>query len=173
MTQLLEIQRDYCQKALSMGAEHAQIFTPDELVFDPRTLIKCMYGCSDWGKGHTCPSRPNNISLAGWKETLLRYKWGIIIHSHEAKLNQEISYELERQAFFAGYYFASSLSDCKLCASCAGHAGHECLNPKKARLAFHSVGIDIFATAHRFSLPIKTLEHEDSEENWYAAAFIE
>ncbi|MCL1975465.1 MAG: DUF2284 domain-containing protein [Firmicutes bacterium] len=166
-------QEKFCQAALKMGALHAQVFTIDELVFDPRTLIKCMFGCNDWGKGHTCPSRAGNISLKEWQETLSFYRWGLIIHSNQAKLNQDIAYELERQAFFAGYYFAFSMSDCKLCADCAGNSGEPCRFPKKARPAFHSVGIDIFATARHFNLPIETLEHEEEQQNWYAALFVE
>ncbi|MCL2496691.1 MAG: DUF2284 domain-containing protein [Clostridiales bacterium] len=173
MRQMTAIQQKFFDEAMRLGAVHAQIFTLDDIVFDPRTLIKCMYGCDDWGKGNTCPSRAGNLSLAEWRDTLSHYKWGVIIHCHEAKLNQDISFELERQAFFAGYYFAFSMSDCKLCASCAGHAGHTCLHPGEARPAFHSVGIDVFATARRFSLPIETLEHEGEQQNWYAAVFVE
>ena len=156
-----------------MGAIHAQIFSLDDIVFDPRTLIKCMYGCGDWGNGHTCPSRSGNLSLSQWQETLSRYRWGVIIHSHEAKLNQHIAYELEQQAFFAGYYFAFSMSDCKYCSSCAGYTGEPCRFPQKARPAFHSVGIDVFATVRRFNLPIKTLANPDEVPNWYAAVFVE
>jgi len=173
MRQLTAIQQKFFDEAMRLGAEHARIFILDDIVFDPRTLIKCMYGCADWGKGNTCPSRAGSLSLAEWRETLTRYHWGVIIHGHEAKLNQDIAFELERQAFFAGYYFAFSMSDCKLCATCAGHAGHACLHPKEARPAFHSVGIDVFATARRFSLPIETLEHEGEQQNWYAAVFVE
>jgi predicted metal-binding protein len=166
-------QKKYRDLALTMGALHARIFGLDEIVFDPRTLIKCMFGCGDWGKGHTCPSRRGSLSLSQWRETLSRYSWGVIIHSRDAKLNQSIAYELERQAFFAGYYFAFSMSDCKLCATCAGHSDEPCRNPQKARPAFHSAGIDIFATARSFGLPIETLEYEGEPQNWYSAVFVE
>ena len=163
----------YCRLALSMGALNARVFSLDDIVFDQRTIIKCMYGCDDWGKGHTCPSREGSLSIAQWREALDRYHWGILIHGDKARLNQDISYELERRAFFDGYYFAFSMSDCKLCATCAGHSGEPCRNIKKARPAFHSVGIDIFATVRRFSLPIETLEYEGEPQNWYAAVFVE
>jgi predicted metal-binding protein len=163
----------FCKLALSLGALNARIFTRDDIVFDPRTLIKCMFGCADWGKGLTCPSRAGSLGLKEWRETLNRYDWGVIVHGDDPKLNQNISYELERQAFFAGYYFAFSMSDCKLCGTCAGNDGERCRFPKIARPAFHSVGIDIFATARRFGLPIETLEHEGDPQNWYAAVFIE
>ena len=32
--------------------------TADQICWDSRTLLKCMYGCTDWGCNHTCPSRP-------------------------------------------------------------------------------------------------------------------
>ena len=49
-------------RAMDLGAGHAVIFNTDQIVFDPRTLIKCMYGCADWGHGHTCPSKPGSMS---------------------------------------------------------------------------------------------------------------
>ena len=42
---------------------------------------------------------------------------GLIVHTHDLKLSQEISYKLESEAFVRGYYFAFSLSDCALCKS--------------------------------------------------------
>ena len=43
-----------------------------------------------------------------------------------------------------------------------------------ARPAFHSVGIDVFATVHRFGLPLRTLFDPGKEEqNWYSAVFVE
>ncbi|MCR4434734.1 MAG: DUF2284 domain-containing protein [Clostridiales bacterium] len=57
--------KDYfVEKALSLGADHAVVFNISDIEFDPRTILKCMFGCSDWGKGHTCPSRPNSPSVA-------------------------------------------------------------------------------------------------------------
>jgi predicted metal-binding protein len=102
-----------------------------------------------------------------------RYSWGIIIHSTSKKVSQDVSFAIEREAFLKGYYFAFSLSDCTLCSECAGRQGSECVNPKKARPALQSVGIDVFKTVHRLGLPLKTLQSEDEEQNWYSAVFIE
>jgi predicted metal-binding protein len=69
---------------------------------------------------------------------------------------------------------AFSLSDCALCKRCAGFDGKPCANKKKARPAFHSVGIDVFATVKEMGLPIHTLREDDERsQNWYAAVFIE
>ena len=33
--------------ATKLGADHAVEFKIDDIVFDPRTIIKCMFGCGD------------------------------------------------------------------------------------------------------------------------------
>ena len=166
-------QNDFAKLALEMGADHAVPFRIDDIAFDPRTILKCSFGCADWGKGPTCPSRPNSLRPWEYEQVLLRYSWGIIVHSHDKKISQEVSFAIEREAFIDGYYFAFSLSDCAICSECAGSRGQSCVNPKKARPAFHSVGIDVFKTARKFGLPIETLRDQNQPQNWYSAVFIE
>lgn len=161
------------EKALDLGAVHAVPFQLQDIAFDSRTLLKCMFGCADWGKGHTCPSRPGSLEPEAYERILRKYRWGVVIHGHDKHTTQRVSYELERQAFFDGYYFAFSMSDCGLCESCAGQGGMPCRFPKKARPAFHSVGIDVFATVRGLGLPIHTLREEGEAQDWYAAVFVE
>lgn len=163
----------FVNKSLELGAENAVLFNVEDIEFDSRTILKCMFGCSDWGKGNTCPSRPNSLKPWEYEKILKKYKWGVIIHSHDKKESQKISFEIERDAYLKGYYFAFSLSDCALCNKCTGFNGHACVNPKMARPAFHSVGIDVFKTVRKFDLPISTLKYMDEEQNWYSAVFIE
>ncbi len=169
--------REYADKlvaqALELGAVHAVAFEIGDIVFDRRTILKCMFGCSDWGKGHTCPSRPGNLTLEQYEETLKKFSWGIMIHAHDKRNTQKVSYQLESKAFVDGHYFAFSMCDCALCKECAGFAGEPCRNVKMARPAFHSVGIDVFATARKFGLPIYTLKDDTQEQNWYSAVFVE
>jgi predicted metal-binding protein len=96
-----------------------------------------------------------------------------MIHSRDKAESQEVSFAIEREAFLDGYYFAFSMSDCALCTECAGHHGVDCLHAKKARPAFHSVGIDVFKTVRRFGMPIETLPDYEAEVNWYSAVFID
>lgn len=163
----------YTKLALEMGADHAVEFTIDQIVFDPRTILKCMYGCSDWGFGHTCPSRKGSLMPWEYEKVLRNYKRGIIIHSTDKKISQDVSFEIERQAYIDGFYFAFSMSDCALCEKCTGFSGAQCANPKKARPAFHSVGIDVFKTVRQFGLPIETLKDRSETVNWYSAVFID
>lgn len=166
--------KDYfIRLAMKLGADHAVAFQIKDIVFDPRTILKCMFGCADWGKGHTCPSRPGSLKTWEYRRVFEKYSWGIIIHSTGKKVSQDVSFAIERKAFLKDYYFALSLSDCALCQECAGHHGKQCVNPKKARPALQSVGIDVFKTVRRLGLPLKTLKDQDQEQNWYSAVFIE
>lgn len=158
---------------ITAGAKNIVKFSVRDIVFDPRTILKCMFGCSDWGYGHTCPSRPGALKPWEYKKIFKKYSWGYIIHAHDKTITQKASYAIEREAYLNGYYMAFSLSDCALCKECAGRKHKPCVNPKMARPAFHSVGIDVFKTVQKFHLPLHTLKHEGEEQNWYAAVFIE
>lgn len=159
-------------KAMELGADHAVIFNLGQIVFDPRTLLKCMYGCADWGHGHTCPSKPGSLKPWEYQRIFEKYQWGLIVHSTSKKTSQDISFKIEQEAFLAGYYFAFSLSDCAICGECSGFKGQPCIDPRRARPAFHSVGIDVFATVKQFDLPLSTLAQESEAQNWYSAIFI-
>lgn len=163
----------FMELALSLGADHAVAFGIDDIVFDSRTILKCMFGCEDWGKGHTCPSRRASLMPWQYEGILKRYAWGLIIHSTDKRISHEASFAVEREAYLKGYYFAFSLSDCAICPQCAAARNEPCVEPKKARPAFHSVGIDVFKTVHKFDLPLNTLRDETEQQNWYSAVFIE
>jgi predicted metal-binding protein len=172
MDRELDLER-YRAIAIGLGAADVVEFTSDDIVFEPRTILKCMFGCTDWGKGPTCPSRAGSLMPWEYEPILRRYSWGLIVHSPDKKIAQEASYAVEQQAFLDGYYLAFSMSDCASCPECVGLKDKPCANPKKARPAFHSVGIDVFATAHKFGLPIQTLASDDAPQDWYAAVWVQ
>jgi predicted metal-binding protein len=158
--------------ASAEGAEDVVVITPDEVVFDGRTLLKCMFGCADWGKGPTCPSRAGFLKPWEFEPLLRQYTTVLIIHSHDKRVAQQASFAVEREAYLDGDHLAFSMSDCALCAECAGQSDLPCRNPKQARPAFHSVGIDVFSTVHKLGLPLKPLRDPEEEQNWYAAVWL-
>jgi predicted metal-binding protein len=162
----------YVKMAKSLGAHSVAAVTPDDIVFDCRTLLKCMFGCPAWGKGCTCPSRQGFPSMAELEKMLRMYKSVIVIGARDKKAAQEASYAIEREAFLDGDALSFSMSDCALCAQCAGTGGEPCRNVGKARPSFHSVGIDVFATALKLGMPIKPLKEKGEEANWYAAVWL-
>ena len=165
--------KDYVKEALNLGAVNVVRFSIEDIVFDSRVVLKCIFGCADYGKLHTCPYQKSPLSMNEYREIFKNYKWGIIIGCKDKKTSQEISYAIESMCFFDGYYFAFSLSDCGLCKECAKGVSQECRNPQKARPAFHSIGVDVFKTVRKFGLPIEVLKTESDEQHWYSAVFIE
>ncbi|MCL2604913.1 MAG: DUF2284 domain-containing protein [Defluviitaleaceae bacterium] len=163
----------YIQQALDMGAKNAVRFEISDIAFDPRVALKCIFGCPDYGRNHTCPYQKSPLTMKEYEEILSRYRWGIIIGCAEKADSQRISYEIERACFLDGYYFAFSLSDCGLCKECTKVTGEPCRVPAKARPAFHAVGIDVFKTVSKFNLPLAVAQDFNAELNWYSAVFVE
>ena len=162
----------YIRLALSQGAEDAVAVTPDDITFDGRTLLKCMFGCASWGKGCTCPSKKGFLKPWEFEPLLRKYKAVLIIHAADKKTAQRAAYAVEREAFFDGDALVFSMSDCALCDECAGNNGEECRNVMQARPSFHSVGIDVFSTVGRLGLPLKTLRERDERQNCYSAVWL-
>lgn len=163
----------YLKMAKDMGAKNAVKFNIEDIVFDPRVVLKCIFGCSDFGRNHTCPYQKSPLTMDEYRKIFEHYKWGVIIGCEEKKLSQEISFEIEKQSFFDGYHFSFSLSDCGLCKECSRINDKCCNVPTKARPAFHAIGIDVFKTVHKFGLPLYVATSQDSEINWYSAVFVE
>ena len=162
----------YVNSALSHGASNAVAVKPGDIVFDGRTILKCMFGCGTWGKGCMCPSREGFLSTDDYEKLLKKYKAVIIVHSPDKKIAQKASFEVEKEAFFDGDVMAFSTSDCAICAECAGGDNEPCRHVMMARPSFHSVGIDVFATAKKHGMPIEVLRTTDEQENWYAAVWL-
>ena len=170
----MEKYRPYVEYAAAQrGVVGARLIPAAEVVFDPRTILKCMYGCTGWNNSWVCPSAPGGLRPWEAEPVFRRYRAAVLIHTHDKNASQKASLALESKAFVDGYYFAFSLSDCSLCQECTYRSGEPCRFPKQARPAAQGVGIDVFATVHRLGLPLKTLAGEDEEQNWYSLVFIE
>lgn len=155
--------------ALELGAENAKNITTDDLVFDPRTYLKCI-GCSEYGQWRCAPNIPNYSEA---KEMLTKYKEVIILHGHDKIMLGEIALKIEKQAFMDGKYFAYALSGCYHCKSCRLSTEGPCVNPSKRRPFCYALGIDVYKTVSQLGLPIQVLQSEDEKENRYAFVMIE
>ena len=168
----MENYRKYIDMAINLGASNAVAVTPGQITFDGRTILKCMFGCMDWGKGCTCPSREGYLPLKEMEKLLKKYKTVLIVHSNDKKIAQNASLAIEGEAYLDGDALSFSMSDCALCEDCAGRSDQPCRNKMKARPSFHSVGIDVFSTVAKLGLPLKPLRSETDERNWYAAVWL-
>jgi len=165
----------YIDFALAQGAEHAVEITIDQIAFDSRTYLKCLFGCSGGNPATPCHSQPGRIKPWEYEPMLKKYKWGILIHSKIERITQDISLALEGRAFADGYYFAFSLSDCALCAECAHMRKEPCPHYEMTRPSMHAAGIDVFKTVRNLKLPLEALKAPWSEEdlNFYSLVLVE
>ena len=163
----------YIKKARQMGAKNVVPFSIDQIVWDSRVILKCIFGCASFGRNHTCPYQKSPLSMDEYRKIFLNYKGGIIIGCSDQHISQKISFEIERDCFLDGYHFAFSLSDCSLCKECSKTIDQPCRLPIQARPAFHSIGIDVFTTVKQLGLPLYVAQTREDELNWYSAVFIE
>jgi Predicted metal-binding protein len=120
-----------------------------------------------------CPSPLGALKPWEAEQVLSRYRYAVLIHTHDKDSSQRISFAVESRAYVDGYYFAFSMSDCGLCAECSLPEDKPCRFPGKARPAMQAMGIDVYATARKQGLPIETLADESQEQNWYSLVMIE
>jgi len=158
----------YVQLALELGAKNAKNITIDDLVFDPRTYLKCI-GCPDYGQWRCTPNLPNYKEA---KEMLTKYEEIVIIHGHDRDEVGRIAREIEKQAFLDGNYFAYALCGCYHCKKCRLSSEGPCVNPEQRRPFCYSLGIDVFKTASQLGLPIQVLKSPENVENRYAFVLI-
>jgi predicted metal-binding protein len=162
----------YARLARELGAVDAIVIASADVAIDGRTYLKCMFGCTGWNANWTCPSAPGALKPWEFEPLLRRYASGVLIHTHEKGPSQKISFAVEAAAYRDGHYFAFSMSDCAACQECSFPKA-PCRDPEHARPAMQALGINVFATARKFNLPIATLPDRDARpQNWYSLVLI-
>jgi predicted metal-binding protein len=157
---------------------------------DPATIVvaewvrmKCMYGCSGFGKNACCP--PNTLPVVECRRFFDEYRTAAIFHFEKKvakpedrrqwcrEINKRLL-ELERGVFLSGYHkaFLLFVDSCHLCAECANTRA-ECKNPKSARPAPEAMAVDVFATARGCGYPIEVLSEYSQAMNRYAFLLVE
>jgi len=159
----------YVGMALEKGAVDAMIIDVADIVFDPRTYLKCAWGCEEFGQ---LKCSPDLIKPWEAEPIFRRYSKALLIHTYEKKLNVDIAWEVERAAFLDGCYFAFALYDCSGCEICEASSRADCMHPEKARPGDDFVGIDVYATVRKFGLPIEVLTDREQRQDRYSLVFI-
>lgn len=132
------------ERAKELGATEAKLIATEKIVFDPRSFLKCRFGCNRWGRYWTCP--PNlSLSQADFMEAFKRYRQALIYTTTDPKSGQKVGLELEKEAMLKyGAHFAMTLVLCVQCDECA--YPEPCRFPHLARPSMDAFGIDISQT---------------------------
>lgn len=158
-------------KAVELGAEEAKIIDADTIVFDPRSFLKCRFGCNRWGNFWTCPPYLD-ISPEKFQEAFNLYSKAIIIKTTDAKKGQDVTVKVEKEAMLnhqCMHAFAMVL--CVWCEECA-HP-EPCRYPHMARPSMDAYGIDIGKTVEPLGMKVEYDEKGQLLPCWYSMVLIE
>ena len=159
----------YIQMAKQLGMLDEKIISSKDIFFDPRAILKCRWGCDDYGS-QKCDDRgvPYEMRL----QIVRTYNHILLLHSNDGQKLYSVALRIERQMFLDDFYFAFILCSCKLCALCKVKEGIGCPTPEKIRPCDQLFGIDVYKTVRNQGLPCEVLQNKNEKQNRYAFILI-
>jgi predicted metal-binding protein len=158
-------------KALEIGALEAKIIDTGIIVFDPRSFLKCRFGCNRWGRYWTCPPYMD-ISNEQFQKAFEKYQKAIILQSTDPKKGQEITLAVEKEAMLShNCIHAFALVLCVWCETCS--YPEPCRFPHMARPSMDAYGIDVGKTAEPLGLKVSFDEKGKMLPCWYSLVLLD
>ena len=166
----------YLKMVLEKGIDQAVVVETSRVVTAPWVRMKCQFGCSGYGISLCCP--PRTPTPDEMRKILDSYTFGILLRRQIKKGGRaverlsETAVDIERVLFLDGYYKAWTLGagPCGECKTCNMKA---CLHADRARPSMEACGIDVFATARAYRLPIEVVRARTDLRNLYALILVE
>jgi predicted metal-binding protein len=154
-----------------LGAVDATVVDTDQIVFDPRTHLKCRFGCNRWGRFWTCPPHLN-VSQETFMDAFRKYRKALIIKTSDPRTGQEVAVTLEKEAMLNhGCQYAFALALCVQCEKCA--YPEPCLYPHLARPAMDAYGIDIGKTLEPLGFGVEFHKEGKLLPVWYCMVLMD
>jgi predicted metal-binding protein len=161
------------KKAIELGVKDSKVINASTVKAAEWVRYKCQFGCPGFGESLTCPPYAPTPDVT--RKILYSYKKAILIHCPSgSKVDiSKIVVQIEKEAFFAGYYKALGMGagPCRLCASC--NLKGECRHGYQARPSMEACGIDVFHTARANGFKIETLDSARCKANYFGLVLIE
>lgn len=164
-------QDELVKEAMSLGAMDATGFSIDDIAFDTRTLLKCLYGCP--GGFYFCPTSKDGVTVKDYMEMAGRYKWGVLVCTEDLKKGQDITLALESKAYLKGHYFAFAATECAVCHECSAIDGGKCRDKHKQRLPLYAFGIDVYKTVANVGWSLEVVQKKGDPRKNITALFVE
>jgi predicted metal-binding protein len=157
--------------ARSMGAVDARLIPANSIVVDPRSILKCRFGCKRWGKYWTC--NPNlGITVDEFTKMLARYQIAMVLKCEDPKSGQEITLAVEKEAMMKhGAIFAFGMALCVQCEPCAFPS--PCTFPEKARPSMDALGIDVVKTVASVGFKVEFDKTGNLLPAWFTMVLVE
>ncbi len=163
----------YIQLAREYEAENTVIISPDDIVFDRRVILKCLWGCENQFDPHRIKCGSRGLDYKASCETIRGYQKILLIHHHDQVKLSRAARKIEKSAFLDGYYFASAMHCCHLCKECSIDLGKPCKTPQRIRPCDQSFGIDVYKTARHLGFPCAPLQSKSQTPNRYAFVLLD
>ncbi len=163
----------YIEFAKENGAEHALIISPDDIVFDRRAILKCLWGCEDQSDPNRVKCGSRGLSFEEAQATIHEYKRILLIHHYDNFKLSNVARKIEKNAFLEGHYFACAMHCCHLCKTCKIDSGKPCPMPLKISPCDQSFGVDVYKTVRGLGLPCAPLKSDTETANRYAFVLID
>lgn len=158
-------------KSIELGAREAKLIDTDQIVFDPRSHLKCRFGCNRWGRFWTCPPHLN-LSSEMFMDAFHQYQKAIIIKATDPKVGQEVAVAIEKEAMLShGCEFSFAMTLCVQCEECA--YPEPCLFPHLARPAMDAYGMDIGKTLEPLGLGVAFDKEGKLLPVWYCMVLLD
>jgi predicted metal-binding protein len=159
------------EKARELGALDAKIVKVSDLVFDPRSTLKCRFGCDRYGHFWTCPPHVN-ITDEQFRSALDKYSLALIIKTEEPHIGQEVTVALEKAAMLDhGAMFAFGLALCVWCEECA--YPDPCRFPGMARPTMDCFGVDVEKTVTPLGMSVEFDKQGKLLPSWYCMVLLD
>jgi predicted metal-binding protein len=156
---------------------------PADIVVGQWVRMKCLYGCTEYGRTATCP--PHAPSVTECERFFREYKRAAVFHFEKKVDRPEDRHawsrkidlallKLEQEVFMAGHFkaFLLYMDSCNICLECSG-SRTACKEPKLARPTPDALGMDVFTTVRKLGYPIEVLSDYRQAMNRYAFLFID
>jgi predicted metal-binding protein len=163
----------YINLAKELNMVDAMIISPKDIVFDIRAILKCRWGCQDYSPENNMKCHTRETTYQERVEMVKGYHHILLVHSHDARKLSAAVLEIERTAFFDGYYFAFAIRTCNLCKDCLVKQGNACPTPERVRPCDSIFGIDVYRTARNLGLPCEVLQKKNDIQNRYGFVLID
>lgn len=163
----------YIDLAKALKMVNAMIISPKQISFDIRAILKCRWGCDRYLPENNIRCKTRETSFKERIEMVKGFKHILLVHSHDARKLSAAVLEIERTAFFDGYYFAFAIRACNLCKACAVKKGDPCPTPERVRPCDSIFGIDVYKTARNLGLPCEVLQNKTDIQNRYGFVLID
>ena len=156
---------------------------PEQIVVAQWVRMKCMFGCSNYGRKGACP--PQTLAVSDCERFFREYTDAVVFHlrlqnddpEERIRWYRETALklvELERKAFLAGFERACMLlfGGCYLCHECTSERSL-CKLPEKARPAPEGLAVDVFSTVKKLGYPISVLTESTQAADRYVFLMVD